>query len=285
MRTGKREINRGSREWRNWSVLLGCAVLFLTAVAASAVVPLPDQIFYGTIAIQNKAVTNNTAGTNVLIEARRASDGALLASYRMGTTTTQGKLFYALRVPMEDAPASDPTLGQPGDPIVLTVKKLNVVQFTSTNIPIESGYALRLDFGSTVDLNGDGVPDGWEAQYFGTQTNNLLGDSDHDGISDWAEYVAGTSPLDTNDVLHVYSQHTGNQLQISFHTITADGIGYEGRTRYYALEAATNFGAANSWQNITNYSRIKGTNQTVIYNPIGTPTPVFFRARVWLEGP
>lgn len=63
-------------------------------------------------------------------------------------------------------------------------------------------------------------------------------------------------------------------------------MGYEGRTRYYALETATNFASA-SWRVVTNYSRIKGTNQFAVYcsQPTATNSIAFFPARVWLEGP
>jgi hypothetical protein len=269
------------------SLWFGFALLLLGPPPSQAVVPIPDHVIYGTIAIQNRAVTNNSAGTNVIIEAHRSSDGQLLTSYQMGSSTSQGKLFYALRVPMEDAPASSPDFAEPGDLLTLIVKKLNVVQFTSTNFPVVSGVALRMDFGASVDSDGNGAPDGWELLYFGTIGGNLNGDSDHDGVSDLAEYIAGTSPTDPSDVFRLYSTATGNnQVQISFDTRLAQGVGYEGRTRYYALETATNFAVA-SWRTVTNYSRIQGANQTVVYTTSATNAlaPTFFRARVWLEGP
>lgn len=265
--------------------LLTGLFILLSGWNACATVPIPDQVIYGTIAIQNKAVTNNAAGTNVLIEARRASDNYLLASYRMGTSTNQGKLYYVLRVPMEDAPASAVELAEPSDQVILTVKKSNVTQFTSTNLPIASGLALRIDFGSSVDTDGDGVPDGWEMTYFGTPIGNLNGDSDHDGISDLAEYIAGTSPINSNDVFKVEADFVTNRMMhVSFQANAASGIGYEGKTRYYGLEFRTNL-TSSIWNSVTNYSRVRGTSQTVVYETAttnGAPMQ-FFRARVWLE--
>jgi hypothetical protein len=266
---------------------LGLALLTFAAQRTRAIVPIPDQIGYGTIAISNLTVTNNAAGTNVVIEAHRASDGQLLASYTMGTSTSQRDLFYVLRVPMEDAPASAPSFAQPNDPLIFTVKQLDAVQFTSTNYPAESGVAFRLDFGASPDAHKNGAPDGWELQYFGSSGHDLSQDTDHDGVSDLAEYIAGTSPVDPNDVFRLYSQSTANEeLQISFYALAAQGVGYEGRTRYYALETASNL-APDSWQTVPNYGRIQGANKTVTYtaSPNNGNSPAFFRARVWLEGP
>jgi hypothetical protein len=274
-----------TRILRNGTTLFALAFLF--AIPARSTVPIPDVVIYGTIAIQNRAVTNNTAGTNVVIEAHRTSDNQLLASYQMGSSTSQGKLFYALRVPMEDAPASSSSLAEPNDALTLIVKKVNAVQFTTNNIPATSGTALRVDFGASVDADGNGVPDGWETANLGTSGGDLSLDTDHDGISDLAEYILGTSPTDSNDVFRLYSTNliSSRQMQITFNTKSAQGAGYEGRTRYYALETTTNF-VAGPWNTVTNYSRIMGSNQSVNYtNGFNPSAPAWFRARVWLEGP
>jgi len=287
MKTSTAELSPGLGTFLKrclFSLALGGAAF--ASQPAWAVVPIPDQVFYGTIAIQNRAVTNNVAGTNVVIEAR-TSDGRLLASYRMGTSTNQGRLFYVLRIPMEDAPASSPDFADPGDTLTLLVKKVNTVQFTSNSVSLVSGVATRMDFGISVDTDNNGVPDAWEMAYFGTTGNNLNGDRDHDGVSDYAEYVAGTSPTDPNDVFRLSSTNrVDHQVQISFTAKLAQGPGYDGRTRYYSLETTTN-AATPTWRAVTNYSRLQGNNQTVEYltGITNADTPAFFRGRVWLEGP
>ncbi|MCW5559961.1 MAG: hypothetical protein KIT22_19255, partial [Verrucomicrobiae bacterium] len=209
------------------------AFLLLNPLPSRAEVPLPDQIIYGTIAIQNRGVTNSAAGANVVIEARRASNGGLLASYRMGSTPAVGPMFYALRVPMEEAPASTAEFAEPGEDLVLTVRRQNVVEFTSTNVPAASGDVLRLDFGASVDTDGNGVPDGWELRYFGVTGIDLSADSDQDGVSNYLEYLAGTSPVDPDDVFHLDITVDSEEAQVSFLARAAAGAGYEGRTRYY----------------------------------------------------
>ena len=48
------------------------------------------------------------------------------------------------------------------------------------------------------DADGDGLPDAWELEHFGTTTNGAASDHDADGWSALEEYVADTQP--TNDL-------------------------------------------------------------------------------------
>src|SRR6185312_6441414 len=53
------------------------------------------------------------------------------------------------------------------------------------------------------DSDGDGLPDAWETQYFGTLAYGANDDPDHDGLSNYQEYIAGTDPGNANSVLRV----------------------------------------------------------------------------------
>jgi len=48
------------------------------------------------------------------------------------------------------------------------------------------------------DEDGDGLPDWWEVQYFGSSTNSGSGDPDGDGLANSNEYAAGSSPTDSD---------------------------------------------------------------------------------------
>ena len=50
-----------------------------------------------------------------------------------------------------------------------------------------------------VDSNANGLPDDYELAYFGTldAARGRLSDADGDGMSDWAEFIAGTNPTNT----------------------------------------------------------------------------------------
>lgn len=52
-----------------------------------------------------------------------------------------------------------------------------------------------------ADSDGDGMPDAWELNHFGNLSHDGTGDYDGDGVTDLAEYRAGTDPLNPNDGL------------------------------------------------------------------------------------
>jgi hypothetical protein len=56
-----------------------------------------------------------------------------------------------------------------------------------------------------LDGNSNGIPDSWERDYFGSATTNRtqFTDTDGDGMSDYAEFMAGTNPTNTASRLSV----------------------------------------------------------------------------------
>jgi hypothetical protein len=79
------------------------------------------------------------------------------------------------------------------------------------------------------DSDGDGLPDAWERTYFGHLGVNPNADADSDGMSNLAEYLAGTNPTNATDRLRIttYSFAPGGTLaNLSWTTVP---------TRYYYI--------------------------------------------------
>lgn len=259
-----------------WTLVLG-----LFAAGATAAVPLPDHLVYGTIAIDGRPVTRHDTG--VTIEARRSAFGPVLASYRMGARAANGDFYYSLRVPVAAKADASPKQAALGESVVITVRTATGIAHQVTHLVTDSGVALRLDFGVGVDTNGDGVPEGWELATFGTTGADLNRDTDGDGASDRAEYFAGTNAKAAGDAFRLAVQAGGEGVQVSFRALRAAGTGWEGRNRFYALES-TSDPANGPWQVVANLSRIPGDDRLVVHSQaFGTNAPPFFRARVWLE--
>ncbi|WP_460242349.1 hypothetical protein, partial [Aurantivibrio infirmus] len=78
--------------------------------------------------------------------------------------------------------------------------------------------------GTAADTDGDGLPDNWEVQYFGTIAFNGSDDQDEDGLSDKVEFLHGSDPTvyvfdSDND-----SMFDGWEYQY-FLSLNRDGVG------------------------------------------------------------
>ena len=95
-----------------------------------------------------------------------------------------------------------------------------------------------------LDSTGDGIPDAWALQNFGTVNIDPNADPDKDGMSNFEEYMAGTDPNNSNDVFRIasfqYSATAGNTtLQWTAKP-----------TRFYAIQSTTNVASIASWHDV-----------------------------------
>lgn len=85
-----------------------------------------------------------------------------------------------------------------------------------------------------MDTNGNGLPDTYELAYFGAldTSRGHATDSDGDGVSDWAEFMAGSNPTNAASVLRLDIELLARTPSLRIHAPAAPGHGYRllGRT-------------------------------------------------------
>jgi hypothetical protein len=121
-----------------------------------------------------------------------------------------------------------------------------------------------------TDANTNGISDAWEQQYFGSvsPTRTRFTDTDHDGSTDYAEFIAGTNPNAATSF-----------LQIVYPTLLSDGsVRLEWNSvggRAYRVEGSAN---ALTWQPLSNWIQATGSPTTITLSP--PVTAYLFRLQV-----
>lgn len=105
---------------------------------------------------------------------------------------------------------------------------INVSRSGNNNTGFKTSFSIQLaDYAGWIDeiinapdpdgdLDMDGIPNGWEAQY-GTPTGLVASaDNDNDGYSNLEEYIADTNPTNASDVLNISGISTGTNQVVSF---------------------------------------------------------------------
>jgi hypothetical protein len=263
-------------------VLFSVAVCVSAPGIARAVLPEPDNILYGTIALDGRPI--GAGDSNISIQARRTPTGPPIAQYQMGTDPRAGN-FYSLRIPLESiTPKTDADATLTGDAIYIVVTEFNEDREVRPYTVGQRGAFSRIDIGTALpDSDGDGLLDAWELAMFGNLAQGPNGDPDGDGQTNLEEYLAGTNPAGAGSALQLTIASQENQIVTSFLAVKAQGPGYEGFTRRYSLQYSTNLGAG-LWLDVPNYTNLVGNDATITYQSPANSSR-FFRGKVWLEAP
>jgi hypothetical protein len=108
---------------------------------------------------------------------------------------------------------------------------------------------------SFPDVNTNGIPDGWEAVNLGGVATNSTGlaDTDQDGLSDYAEFVAGTNPTNSQSVLELNTTlQVGGALKLQWPSATGHGYRLLGSDNLTTWTPATDWIRASSSSVTTN---------------------------------
>jgi len=138
-----------------------------------------------------------------------------------------------------------------------------------------------------ADTDGDRLPDDYEIEAYGDTNavgSSVSGDTDSDGADDVAEYIAGTSATNPNDLLKVdVGLGPGGNVWVEFQTRPAQGPGYFGLSRWYDLEHTTLIEESGAWGPVSGYTDLPATGATVTYTNSTTKTMWSSRVRVSLQ--
>lgn len=97
-----------------------------------------------------------------------------------------------------DGPIADFYMGPDGRTVIFSSFSSHLIPNDYNNT--QDIFILKL---GTGDTDNDGMPDDWEAAYFGNLDRDGTADFDHDGHTDLQEHVAGTDPTNENSILRV----------------------------------------------------------------------------------
>jgi hypothetical protein len=213
--------------------ILAMLALMAGSVRAQVVTPLPPFTVYGTVRHwSGRAFVSSDAATVI----------AKINGQEMDRCSVMSGLYpslnYRVRIPMASGPLAG--RGQPGDPITFEVYydgQLHAAPAGQTPPVVgQPGTALRCNLLVGTDVDGDGLPDEYEAlllPYYadagrGTNITDISpnDDFDEDGYSNLQEFYAGTIPVEGADLPRIsdFFQAANGYLALSF--LSAPGRTY-----------------------------------------------------------
>jgi len=122
-----------------------------------------------------------------------------------------------------------------------------------------------------IDANHNGISDAWEKYYFGAVTTNRtqLTDSDGDGMTDYAEFIAGTDPTNAASKLTFLGAAMQNSSSFKFQWSAVPG-------RTYQVQTSTNL---TDWVPASGWLQATGSPMSFATTNLGSG-PLMYRIQV-----
>lgn len=189
-----------SRVTRLFLLCVSCLAANMAARAADELASLPPFLVTG------RVIDYDGAGLKSA-EVRVRKDGKLLARGKVGSFAADTPCNYSVSVPMSSTEI--PTAACAGDSLTLEVDAGSAV-YSSANVSITAakpGRVLTLNLCAASCTNPHGVSDrylrdiAWDLEDMGLTAADYdpNADYDGDGVSNYAEYLAGTDAFDSSD--------------------------------------------------------------------------------------
>ena len=189
-------------------------------------IPEPSLVVYGVVSDPSAGGGRVSFGT--LTWVFQPLDGGPAITLTGTLTNINDQFSYVLRVPCETeipgAPLSAGVLKLSSSPTSYNRAQVTIEGILATfNQPDLANLVLsRTDRGriERIDLSvrlntGGGLPEAWQLQYFGRTGIDPADDADKDGLTNLAEFKAGTNPTDAKslfEIMNVSLDSSGSPL-------------------------------------------------------------------------